>query len=151
MDDTIKVIGNLEIIKKDKDDKIVETRSVPNLVVNAGKAYIASRLVDNPTSNIPKSMALGESAATTTGAMTALTSEVGRISGANFSNVISSNTITFTGVFGGGVATSSGGLREAAILDSPVSGGTMLCRTTFAAVTKNASDSITVNWNITIA
>jgi len=150
MDDTIKVIGNLEIIKKDKDDKIVETRSVPNLVVNAGKAYIASRLVNNPTSNIPKGMALGESAATTTGAMTALTSEVGRISGTNFSNVISSNTITFTGVFGGGVATSSG-LREAAILDQPVSGGTMLCRTTFAAVTKGGSDSITVNWNITIA
>ena len=150
MDDTIKVIGNLEIIKKDKDDKIVETRSVPNLVVNAGKAYIASRLVDNPTSNIPNSMALGESGTTAAGSQTALLSEVGRISGANFSNVISSNTITFTGVFGGGVATSSG-LREAAILNSPVSGGTMLCRTTFSAVTKGASDSITVNWNITIA
>lgn len=149
MDDTIKVFGNLEIIKKNKDNNIVETRTIPNLVVNAGKAYIASRIIDT-NANVPKSMALGDDGTAPDGADTALTSELGRVSGANFSNVISSNTITFTGEFGGGVATSTN-LREAAIFDSPVSGGTMLCRTTFSDVNKGATDLITVIWNITIA
>ena len=149
MNDSLKIIGNLKIEKRDKDNKIVETRTIPNLVVNAGKAYVASRLVNNPTANVPNSMALGSSATTPIPTHTALLSELGRVKDANFSNVISSNTITFSGVFGGGVAT--GSCAEAGIFDSPDVGGTMLCRTVFSAITKGASDSITVTWNVTIA
>lgn len=149
MNDSVKIVGNLKIVKKDKDNKIVETRSIPNLVVNAGKAYIAAKLVDNPSSNVPNSMALGSDATAAAAGQTALLSELGRVKEGNFSNVISSNTITFTGVFGGGVAT--GSVAEAGIFDSPDAGGTMLCRTVFSAITKGASDSITVTWNVTIA
>ena len=149
MNDSVKLVGNLKIVKKDKDDKIVETRTVPNLVVNAGKAYIASKLVNNPSSNVPQSMALGSDGTTPAGSQTALLSELGRVKDGNFSNTISSNAITFTGVFGGGVAT--GSVQEAAIFESPDSGGIMLCRTTFSSITKGASDSLTVTWNVTIA
>jgi len=149
MNDSLKIIGNLKIEKRDKDNKIVETRTIPNLVVNAGKAYVASRLVSNPTANVPNSMALGSNATTPIPTHTTLLAELGRVKDANFSNVISSNTITFSGVFGGGVAT--GSCTEAGIFNNPNAGGTMLCRTVFSAITKGASDSITVTWNITIA
>jgi len=149
MNDSVKLVGNLKIVKKDKDGKVVETKSVPNLVVNVGKAFIASKLVNNPSSNVPSSMALGSSGTTPAGSDTTLGSELGRVKDGNFSNTISSNAITFTGVFGGGVAT--GSVQEAAIFESPDSGGIMLCRTTFSAITKGGSDSITVTWNVTIA
>ena len=40
MNEFLKVTGNLEIIKKDKDGNIIETRNVPNLVVNTGLSLI---------------------------------------------------------------------------------------------------------------
>jgi len=148
MNESVKILGNLTIEKRDKDNNIVETRSVPNLVVNAGKAFIAERIVRN-TANAPQSMALGDDATTPIGSQTALLSELGRVGGGNLSNNISANTITFTGTFAGGTAT--GTLKEAGIFDSPNTGGAMLCRTTFSDVTKGASDVVTVTWNITVA
>ena len=41
--------------------------------------------------------------------------------------------------------------KKVAIFENPNSGGIMLCRTTFSSITKGASDSITVTWNVTIA
>ena len=153
MNESVKILGNLKIVKKDKDNNIVETRTIPNLVVNTGKAFIAERVVRD-TANAPQSMALGDDATTPIGSQTALVSELSGRANAlptvgTFSNTISSNTITFTGTFAGGLAT--GTLREAAIFDSPNTGGTMLCRTTFSDVTKGASDIVTVTWNITVA
>ena len=160
MDDSIRVFGNLQIIKKDKDDNIVETVSVPNLVVNAGKAAITQRMVHDvaagnttvkPFGGTFGRMAIGSSATAPAGADTSLgTTEVQ--SQSPLQNVISQNTVTYTAVFAGKGDGSTHTIQEAGIFNSPTANtGTMLCRTTFSSISKGTSDSLTVNWNITIA
>ena len=159
MNEFLKVTGNLEIIKKDKDGNIIETRNVPNLVVNTGKNLIAERIVGN-TANIFGGgfgrMAIGSNSSP------ALLSDVSLgptevQSKSPLSNVISSNTITYTAIFSGkdGTAEADGkthSIREAAILGAPTANaGSMLCRTTFSTVTKEPTTSITINWNITVS
>ena len=155
MNETIKVLGSLKIVKTNKDNVVVDSREIPNLVVNSGKALIAQRLV-NPgfTSNAPQSLAIGDDSTTPSAGQTSLESEIARAnilpSVGTFSNTISDNVITFVGTFGPSIPSTTATLREAAIFDTPNTGGNMLCRTTFSDVSKGTSDTVTVTWNITI-
>lgn len=156
MDETIKVIGNLKIVKTNKDNVVVDTREIPNLVVDKGKALIAQRLA-NPgfTSNAPQSLAIGDDSTSPAAGQTALESEVARANNlptvGTLTNSISTATITYVGTFGAGIPATTKTLKEAAIFDTPNTGGNMLCRTTFSDVSKGTSDTVTVTWNITIA
>jgi len=165
MNDSIKAVGNLKIVKTNKDNVIVETREVPNLIVTVGKGMIANRLARD-TGNVPESMAIGIDSTTPSLVQTGLLNEKARVSqfGSNvkatgtftsgsslFTNVVNSATVTYTGTFGSGVPGGTESLTEAAIFDSPNVGGTMLCRTTFSAVSKGPTDIVTITWNITIA
>jgi len=156
MNDSIKVLGNLKIVKTNKDNVVVDTREIPNLVVDKGKALIAQRLV-NPgfTSNAPQSLAIGDDSTSPTTGQTALVSEIARANSlptvGTLTNSISTATITYVGVFGPSIPSTTKTLKEAAILDTPNIGGNMLCRTTFSDVSKGTSDTVTITWNITIA
>lgn len=156
MNETLKVLGNLKIVKTNKDNVVVDTREVPNLVVDKGKALIAQRLV-NPgfTSNAPQSLALGDDATTPAAGQNALVSEIARANllptVGTFSNSVTDAVITFVGTFGPSIPSTTATLKEAAIFDTPNTGGNMLCRTTFSDVSKGTSDTVTVTWNITIA
>lgn len=140
------ITGKL-VIKK--NGKVV--REVKNLVVNAGKGYVADRMKTNST--VMNAMAVGTSDQAAAADDQALVgTELGRVSGAtNFTtNVSTANrTVTYSGNFGTGVGT--GSIKEAGIFNNTTSGGTMLCRTTFAVVTKGASDTLTIDWVITIS
>jgi len=145
LSDTFKPIGELEIVVRGEDGNIKEVRKAKNLVVSAGKTFIASRLVGT-SSGIMSHMAIGTSTSTPQAADTTLGTEAGRVSLASGSNT--ANAITFTATFPAGTGT--GAITEAAVLNA-ASGGTMLCRTTFPVVNKAAGDSIAVTWTVTIS
>ena len=118
-------------------------QEIPNLVVTAGKGYVASRMKDT-TDGAMSHMAVGTDSTAAAAGDTALGTESGRVSLA--SSTVSANVITYVATFPAGTATAA--LTEAAILNAS-SGGTMLCRTVYSTVNKGASDAMTVTWAIT--
>ena len=143
LNDTFKPTGELEIVVRGPDGNIKEIRRAKNLVVAAGKTYIANRMVGT-ASGIMSDMAIGTGTATPASTDTTLGTEAGRVTLASGSNA--SNAITYTATFPTGTGT--GAITEAGVFNSA---NTMLCRTTFPVVNKAAGDSIAVTWVVTIS
>lgn len=141
--ENLKITGRLKIVVTDKSGKVKDTREVKNLVVTAGKEFIASAMVAAPTQMTH--MGLGSGTTAPAAAQTALTTELGRV--ALSSAAASGTTVTYTANFVAGVAT--GAVTEAGIFNA-ASAGTMLCRTTFAVLNKGADDSISITWQVTV-
>ena len=140
LQDSLKMTGHLAIAI---NDEVVQ--EVPNLVVTAGKGYVASRMKDT-TQGAMSHMAIGTGTAAAAVANTALVSEVDRNS--LTSTAVSGSTVTFIATFGAGEGT--GAITEAALLNAS-SGGTMLCRSVYAVVNKGSQDSMTVTWSVTVS
>ena len=113
---------------------------VPNLVVSAGKNFVASRMKDS-TTNAMSHMAIGTGSTSPAAGNTALGSESHR--SALTSTTVSSNVVTYVASFGAGDGT--GAITEAGLFNAS-SGGDMLCRTTFSVVNKGSQDSMTITW-----
>jgi hypothetical protein len=143
--DTLKLKGELQIVVRDQQGEIKQSLNVPNLVVTAGKNYIASRIVTGATT-VMSHMAIGTSTTTPAVANTTLGTEAGRVILASFS--ASSNQVTATATFPAGTGT--GAITEAGIFNASTS-GTLLCRTTFPVVNKAAGDSIAITWVVTVS
>lgn len=120
-------------------------KEVPNLVVTAGKEYVASRIKDT-TKNAMSHMAVGTSATSPGSGDTTLGSEADRQ--LLTSTTVASNTITYVATFDPGEGT--GALTEAGIFNA-ASAGDMLCRTTFSVINKGAADSMTITWVVTVS
>ena len=119
-------------------------QEVPNLVVTAGKNYVADRIKNNST--VMSHMAIGTGSTAAAAGNTALGSESART--ALTSSTVSSNEIVYVDTFAAGVGT--GAITEAGIFNAS-SGGTMLCRTVFSVVNKGASDAMTITWTVTVS
>jgi len=119
-------------------------RDIPNLVVTAGKNHVTSRMKDS-TSAVKSHMAAGTGSVTAHASNTSLGAEIARV--ALSSSVASGNSITYIATFPAGTAT--GALTESGILNS-ASGGTMLCRTNFAAVNKGSGDQMSITWVVQV-
>jgi hypothetical protein len=63
-------------------------------------------------------------------------------------NSVTNNAITYTATFPAGTGT--GAITEAGIFNASTA-GTMLCRTTFPVVNKQAGDTIAVTWVVTVS
>ena len=144
MEDFIKAKGELDIILKDVDGNIKQHLRVPNLVVTVGKNFIASRMVGT-SSPVMSHMAVGTDTTAPVSTNTTLGKEIARV--ALSSATATANTIAYSATFP--VGTGTGSIAEAGIFNA-ASSGTLLCRTTFAAVNKAAEDVLTINWNVTI-
>ena len=146
--DSIKATGALEITLYDSNHNVKQQVSVPNLVVTVGKNVIADRLIDASTS-VMSHMAVSEDAGVIlplATSNTALGAQIG--SRVVLTNVTrTNNVITYSAEFADGVST--GAIVEAGIFNASTSGD-MLCRTTFPVINKEASDFLTINWNVTI-
>lgn len=118
-------------------------QEVDNLVVTAGKGYVASRMKD-ATATAMSHMAIGTGSTAAAAGDTALGSESART--ALTSTSVSGAVVTYADTFAAGVGT--GAITEAGILNAS-SGGTLLCRTVFSVVNKGASDSMTITWTVT--
>lgn len=138
--DDLVMTGRLEIAL---NGEIV--KEVPNLVVTAGKEYVASRMKDT-TKNAMSHMAVGTGSTSPASSDTTLGSEADRQ--LLTSTTVSNATITYVATFGAGDGT--GALTEAGLFNA-ASSGDMLCRTTFSVVNKGASDSMTITWVVTVS
>ena len=118
-------------------------QEVDNLVVTAGKGFVASRMAGT-SANVMSHMAIGTGSTAASASDTALGSEAART--AVTSTNVSGAVVTYVDTFAAGTGT--GAITEAAILNAS-SGGTMLCRTVFSVVNKGASDSMTITWTVT--
>ena len=145
----IKATGLVNIVHKNKLGEVLNTFEVPNLVVTSGKNYIAGKMVAE-ASDVPvhmSHMAIGTDTTSADVAQTSLLSQAGTrvlLSG----NSVTNNAITYTATFAAGNAT--GAITEAGIFNAST-GGTMLCRTTFPVVNKQACDTIAITWVVTVS
>lgn len=143
--DSLKITGALTVTLFDEHGNVKDERSIKNLVVSAGKTFIASRIVGT-TKAIMSNMAIGTGTTTPAVGQTTLTTEAGRVTLASSS--FSSNQVTYTATFPAGTGT--GAITEAGVFNA-ASAGDMLCRTTFPVVNKAAGDSIAVTWTVTVS
>jgi hypothetical protein len=141
----VEMKGKLSIIVTGQDGSIKQEMVVPNLVVTAGKGYIASRMVGT-ASTVMSHMAIG--AGTTAPVVGNTTMESSLYRAALTSFTASTNVVTAVATFAGGLGT--GAITEAGIFNDATT-GTMLCRTTFPVVNKGAGDSIAITWSITVS
>tara|TARA_R100001369_G_scaffold46759_1_gene73154 strand:- start:755 stop:1177 length:423 start_codon:yes stop_codon:yes gene_type:complete len=124
------------------NNKVVH--EIPNLVVTAGKNFVASRMKN--TTQVMTHMAVGTNNTSAAAGQTTLTAESDR--NALTSTTVTNNTVIYVATWAAGDAT--GALVEAAVLNAS-SGGTMLCRTVFPVLNKGSADSLTITWTITVS
>ena len=124
------------------NNKVVH--EIPNLVVTAGKNFVASRMKN--TTQVMTHMAVGTNNTSAAAGQTTLTAETDR--NALTSTTVTNNTVIYVATWAATDAT--GALVEAAVLNAS-SGGTMLCRTVFPVLNKGSADSLTITWTITVS
>jgi hypothetical protein len=118
---------------------------VDNLVVTAGKNFVASRMKDT-TKAAMTHMAVGTGTTAAAASQTALVNENDR--NTLTSTTVTANAIAYVCTWAAGDATAA--LTEAGIFNAS-SGGDMLCRTVFSVVNKAAADSMTITWTVTVS
>jgi len=145
MQDNLQLRGDVFITVKDKDGKVKEERHEKNLVVSAGLNFICSRMKDT-TDGAMSHMALGSGTTAAAAGDTDLGSLLGSREALD-STTVTDNTITYVSSFEAGDGT--GTVTEAGIFNAST-GGTMLCRVVFPAIGKQADDTMSVTWTITL-
>ena len=140
LNDGLKLTGKLTIAI---NDEIVQ--EVPNLVVTAGKGYVASRMKDTSATAMSH-MAIGTGSTAAAAGNTALGSESARTG--LTSTTVSGADIVYVDTFAAGTVPAA--ITEAGIFNAS-SGGTMLCRTVFSVVNKGANDAMTITWTVTVS
>ena len=143
--DAIKMTGELKITVTNPEGTVTQETIVPNLVVTAGKNWIAGRMYDTGIPDQMSHMAIGTGTTAAAAGDTALGAEAGRVT--LTSTTVSTNTVQYVATFGNGTGT--GAITEAAILNAGTS-GTMLCRTVFSVINKGAADTLGITWTITV-
>lgn len=137
--------GRLNIVLRDEHGNIKDEREVDNLVVTSGLTFIASRMAGNSKA-VMGYMGLGSGTTAAAAGQTDLVTLVGtRVSLS--STTPGTSNVVYSATFGQN--TSTGAITEAGIFNA-VSGGDMLCRTVFAVVNKQAGDSMTITWTISL-
>jgi hypothetical protein len=145
LQENLKATGKLLVEVISAEGVVKDSFETTNLVVTAGKNYIASRMVGT-SSSIMSHMAIGTGTGTPAVGDTTLGTEAGRV--ALSSGTASGNEVTYTATFPAGTGT--GAITEAGVFNA-ASNGTLLCRTTFPVVNKAAGDSIAITWVVTVS
>lgn len=146
INDKLKLRGDVALVLKDKDGNVKDSREIHNLVVSTGLTFICSRMAGT-SAGVMSHMALGSGTTAAAAGQTDLVSILGSREALD-STSASSNTITYVSSFEAGEGT--GAVTEAGVFNAS-SSGTMLCRTVFPAVNKQADDTMSVTWTITLS
>ena len=147
INEKMKAVGTLSLVLRGPDGQVKQSVLETNKVVTGGLGFITSRMKE-ATAGVMSHMAVGTDATAEAMAQTALLAEVGRVALTSTTLVTTTYTndsIQFVGEFPAGTGT--GTLREAGILNNNT-GGTMLSRTVYGAITKGAADSLTITWKV---
>lgn len=146
--ETIKAVGQLNIKVTSPTGQVKENVVVPNMVVTAGKEWIAARMKDTGLPTQMTHMSIGSGTTLAALGNTGLESELGRVSLTTAGGLVSGAVVTYDATFGPGTGT--GAITEAGIFNGTPS-GTMLCRTVFNVVNKGADDTLSITWTVTIS
>jgi len=172
-----KMRGSVDLKLYGPDGELKETRYIPNLVVNVGKNYIATRMLGTTTQTATATtatltscmthMAIGTGTTTVAVGDTSLAVEVSATGDITqyfraplTTTTQSANVITYVALFGTSNPNRSNSsntteITEAGIFNSSSSTGTltgtMLCRTTFNVVNKGNDDTLQITWTITVS
>ena len=147
------IIDNLEItgaLQISLNNEVVH--QCDNLVVTAGKEWVAGRFKDGSIPNEMSHMALGTANTVAAVGNTALAAEItaSRIALTTDGGTVSNATVQYDATW-----TSSHGayaIQEAGIFNHGTSGsGDMLARTTFDIINKGTDDTVTISWTITVS
>lgn len=150
--DDLEITGALQI---SLNDEIVH--QCDNLVVTAGKNWVASRFKDSVGGGFTQKaemshMALGTANTAAAVGNTALAAEItaSRIALTTDGGTVSNATVQYDATW-----TSSHGayaIQEAGIFNNGTSGsGDMLARTVFAIINKGTDDTVSISWTITVS
>jgi len=126
------------------NDEVVQETN--NLVVTAGKEWVADRMADANT--VMTHMAIGTGSTAAAAGDTALGTQTDRNALTVSGGTVTANAIAYACTWAAGDGT--GAITEAGIFDAS-SGGDMLARTVFSVVNKGAADSMTITWTITVS
>jgi hypothetical protein len=147
INDTFAMKGDLTITVKDAaTGTIKDQRELKNLVVTAGKGFIASRMAA-ASASVMGWIAVGTDSTAAAVGNTALGTEIARVATTVSGGTVSTNTVTYVSTFPAGTGT--GALVEAGIFNAS-SAGTLLSRTVFSVVNKGSADEMTITWVITV-
>lgn len=144
--ETLKATGELRVVLSGPDGQVKEDVLLRNLVVNTGLNFIVNRMKE-AVADVMSHMSLGTGTTAAAAANTTLETEISGSRVALTSTTVAANQITYIASFAAGVGT--GAVTEAGIFNASTS-GTMLCRTVFPVVNKQAGDSMTVTWTVTV-
>ena len=145
--DNFPIKGDLTIEVRDSvTGELKDKRELKNLVVTAGKTFIASRIAA-ASATVMGYIAVGTSSTSPAAGDTTLGGELARQATTVSGGTASTNTVTYVATFAAGSGT--GALQEAGIFNA-ASSGTMLARTTFSVVNKGAADEMTITWVVTV-
>lgn len=145
INDAIKMTGELKITVTSPEGNVTQETVIPNLVVTAGKNWIAGRMYDTSIPDEMSHMAIGTGTTAAAAGDTALGTQAGIV--ALTSTTVSTNTVQYVATFGAGTGT--GAITEAGVFNA-ASSGTMLCRTVFSVINKGAADTLGITWTITV-
>jgi hypothetical protein len=145
-DDALGVTGQVHVELFGPDGNVKDERVVSNLVVDAGENHIADALSSAPGQGAMSHMAIGTGAAAAAFGDTALGAEIDR--NALTSRTDAVNVVTYVGTWAAGDGTNAA-LREAGIFNAGAA-GTMLARAVYANIDKQAGDTLTITWTVTI-
>lgn len=143
--ETLKVTGDVDMVLTGADGSVKDKREIKNLVVTSGLSFIASRIRD-ASASVMSHMAIGSGTAAAALPNAALGTELGRV--ALTATTVNANQVVFTATFPAGTGT--GAITEAGIFNAGTA-GTMLCRTVFSVVNKDAGDTLSITWTVTIS
>ena len=141
----LKLKGRVGIQLRDAQGNLKETREIDNLVVDSGLNFICDRM-EGTSEAVMSHMGLGSGTTAAASGNTDLESILGSREALD-STTVSTNTITYVASFEAGDAT--GAVTEAGLFNASTA-GTMLCRTVFDVVNKQADDTMTVTWQVSL-
>ena len=141
--DDLEITGALQI---SLNNEIVH--QCDNLVVTAGKNWVAGRFKDGSIPDEMSHMAIGSADTAAAAGNTALATELNRIALTTDGGTVSTNTVQYDASWTSAAAAYA--IKEAGIFNAST-GGTMLARTTFAVINKGTDDTVSITWTITVS
>lgn len=144
--ESMKISGQVNLLLTDSQGNVKQDITRRNLVVDTGTAFIASRMA-GVTDAVMSHMAIGSGSTAAAGTDTDIEAILG-IREAIDSTSVTDNVITYVCGFEAGEGT--GAVTEAGLFNASTA-GTMLCRTVFPVVNKQADDILTITWSITLS
>lgn len=149
----VQIRGYFELLHRDSDGRVLDRREIKNLVVDAGKAGVASRINGAGGEAAFTFVAIGTGAVAPAAGDTALGAEITTGGGARAAGTATRVTTDVTNDTAQVVVTfsftASFAVTESGLLNAS-SAGVLLSRQTFSAVNVANGDSLQVTWKVDV-